>query len=417
MFALNHLPGRIFVLAPSQHIDSLHKTSGILSQPVQIPRTEWGAGGHSSLFLPWVTNPISAAAWVRISKHNQPYFGDLAYVVGSAVETDVMLIAVVPRIRQTPRLEEMMDVVSKEAGEIGKRRGKGRKQAGRGRGKGKASVLPPVLFDPETMLARFGTAAVKVSAVEEKDPLKNFAEIFAERVVTRDPDTNKRVVSLVHHDLVGFGKFHWAVTPVTGENIYQFGGQVFYRGLLILPIYSYGVVERVTVPPVDQVIPFTESNIDPVHINRLLSQLHWRIGDRVARADGLYELQDIQMDIGLAACILIAKTNSATASMVQLFCPNELRRKFLAGDDVVVVAGLHKGLTGSVLNDDEGILRVLMDKSGTYVSTSGSTYSRLTVADLSVRSQSPTNGSLVASLQPRLHPRSGPIYKQEILRQ
>jgi len=236
-------------------------------------------------------------------------------------------------------------------------------------------------------------------------------------VVTRDPDTNKRVVSLVHYDLVGFGKFHWAVTPVTGENIYQFGGQVFYRGLLILPIYSYGVVERVTVPPVDQVIPFTESNIDPVHINRLLSQLHWRIGDRVARADGLYELQDIQMDIGLAACILIAKTNSATASMVQLFCPNELRRKFLAGDDVVVVAGLHKGLTGSVLNDDEGILRVLMDKSGTYVSTSGSTYSRLTVADLSVRSQSPTNGSLVASLQPRLHPRSGPIYKQEILRQ
>jgi len=180
VFALNHLPGRIFVLAPSQHIDSLHKTSGILSQPVQIPRTEWGAGGHSSLFLPWVTNPISAAAWVRISKHNQPYFGDLAYVVGSAVETDVMLIAVVPRIRQTPRLEEMMDVVSKEAGEIGKRRGKGRKQAGRGRGKGKASVLPPVLFDPETMLARFGTAAVKVSAVEEKDPLKNFAEIFAE---------------------------------------------------------------------------------------------------------------------------------------------------------------------------------------------------------------------------------------------
>jgi hypothetical protein len=111
--------------------------------------------------------------------------------VGSAVKTDVMLIAVVPRIRQTPRLEEMMDKVDKEAGEIGKQRGKGRKQAVRGRGKGKTSVLPPVLFDPETMLARFGTTAIKVSTVEEKDPLKIFNEKFAEQVVTCDPNTNK----------------------------------------------------------------------------------------------------------------------------------------------------------------------------------------------------------------------------------
>ena len=84
--------------------------------------------------------------------------------------------------------------------------------------------------------------------------------------------------------------------------------------------------------------------------------------------------------------------------MVQLFRLNELQRKFLAGNDVVVVAGLHKGLMGSALNDDDGILHVLMDKGGTYVSTLGSTYSRLTVANLSVRSQSPTNGLLVALL-------------------
>ena len=83
-------------------------------------------------------------------------------------------------------------------------------------------MLPPVLFDLDTMLLHFGTTAVKVSTVEEKDPLEIFAEIFNERVVTRDPITNKRVTSLVHHDVVKFGKFHWAVTPVAGENIYQF---------------------------------------------------------------------------------------------------------------------------------------------------------------------------------------------------
>ena len=104
-----------------------------------------------------------------------------------------------------------MDVVNKEAGEIGKRGGKGRKQAGRGRGKGNASMLPPVSFNPETMLAHFGTMAVKVSTVKEKDPLKNFAEMFAEQVVTCDPNINKRVMSLIHHDLVGFGKFYWAL--------------------------------------------------------------------------------------------------------------------------------------------------------------------------------------------------------------
>jgi hypothetical protein len=69
---------------------------------------EWGAGRHSSLFLPWVINPISAAAWVRILKHIQPYFGNLAYVVGSVVETNIMLIAVIPRIHQTPCLEVVL---------------------------------------------------------------------------------------------------------------------------------------------------------------------------------------------------------------------------------------------------------------------------------------------------------------------
>jgi hypothetical protein len=224
------------------------------------------------------------------------------------------------------------------------------------------------LFDLEAMLAHFGTTAIKVSTVEEKDLLKIFNEKFAKQVVTWDPNTNKQVISLVHHDLVGYGKFEWAVIPVAGENIYQFGEQVFYHGLLILPIYSYGVIERVAVPPTDQVIPFAESHIDPARINPLLSQLHWQIRDSIAHADDLYKLQDIQMDIHSASCypcMLSGETNAASVS----FHLNELRLRFLAGDNVVVVAGLHKGLTGTVLNDNDGILRMLVDKDGTYVST------------------------------------------------
>jgi hypothetical protein len=52
-------------------------------------------------------------------------------------------------------------------------------------------VLPPILFDVETVLLHFGTTSVKVSTIEEKDLLKKFAKIFDEQVVTHDPITNK----------------------------------------------------------------------------------------------------------------------------------------------------------------------------------------------------------------------------------
>jgi hypothetical protein len=128
VFILNYLPGRIFLLAPSKHIYSLCKKIGMHSQPVLIPHMEWDAGGCPSLFLPWTVNPIPSGAWIRISKHSQPYFGDLAFVMGSAAKSDVMLITVVPRICQTPSPEDMLDKMykmDKEAGEIRKQRGKG----------------------------------------------------------------------------------------------------------------------------------------------------------------------------------------------------------------------------------------------------------------------------------------------------
>jgi len=54
--------------------------------------------------------------------------------------------------------------------------------------------------------------------------------------------------------------------------------------------------------------------------------------------------------------------------MAQLLPLNSLQRKFSVNDGVLIVAGVHKGLTGSVLRDDGGILHVLTDKDGSYVS-------------------------------------------------
>ena len=47
---------------------------------------------------------------------------------------------------------------------------------------------------------------------------------------------------------------------------------------------------------------------------------------------------------------------------------NELCRKFLPGDGVIVVAGLYKGLEGLVLNVEGGILHILTDDIRNYVS-------------------------------------------------
>ena len=361
VFILNHLPGRIFVFGPSEHMSNVRNMALIRSQPIPIPRGEW-CGQSSPLFFP---PHIDQGTWVRITQRRFPYSGDLAYVVGSALKSDVLLIAIVPRIRR-PGQEEMrekMDKMDKEEG-AGTCKQKGKKRTFRR----KDPKLPPALFDPDAMLVRFGPTAVKVFTVEDVDPIKNFAGKFVTREVTVDPDTNKRVETAVNLDLFRLGKIRWAVTPAIGESIHQFDGHVFYRGLLILPIYSYGTVERVIIPPIDELVPFAESGIDPVRINHLLSQLHWQIGDRVVHADGLFELQDIQVDIGSASVCPAEKTSPATASMAQLLPLNSLQRKFSVNDGVLIVAGVHKGLTGSVLRDDGGILHVLTDKDGSYVS-------------------------------------------------
>lgn len=388
VFTLNHIPGRVFVLGSAETIFQLRRKRGILSQPVQIPRSEWCLGIQSSLFLPWASRDIPPRSWVKISKRGLPYHGSLAYVVGASRKTDRMVIAVVPRIRQT--LQE--DKMEGKANTSGQR-------------KRKTTVPPPVLFDAEAIVRRFGNTAVSALPMKEKGFLI-FADKFAERVVTHDPNTDERVVTKVPLDLTGFD---WSDMPLSEESIHQFDGQLFYRGLLILPIYAYGAVDKVVVPPVADLIPFAESYIDSVRVNPLLSQLHWRGGDRVSRPDGLYLLKDIQLESGYVSVINVANIPQPTEGMtqddplVELLPAHEFRQKFFDGDGVVVVAGLHKGVTGTVLREAGGLLYVLTGKDGLYVSTLVTQYLLFSqMFALPVRSLYLASGSPAISLLPKL---------------
>jgi hypothetical protein len=368
VFTLAYLPGRIFVFGPAKTISGVGLLVGIQSRPTLIPRAEWG---YDQDFLPWIDRDIPPQSWVRISKGGLRYAGDLGYVLGSARDTDALLIAVVPRIRQSLQEHE---IFTRER----KQRGKRRKREVFGP---KATRLPPTLFDPDTISVRFGQNAVEaVPLAEEEDFINAFADKYAYRVVTQDPNTKERVVSRVPLNL---DSFDWANSPIPQENVYQFDDHLFYRGLLILPIYSYGAVEKIEVPPVDEVIPFAESGIDPLRINRLLSQLHWQAGDHVSRADALYELVDIQLELGTVSAFEVQYSRIEMRTMGSIPLPlNELQRKFMSGDGVIVVAGSHKGLTGLVLREGDGICHVLADDLGNSVSRVNCSVSSIADVDL-----------------------------------
>ena len=123
----------------------------------------------------------------------------------------------------------------------------------------------------------------------------------------------------------------------------------------------------VTAPTSEEIIPFTQSHIDSLHIDNFLSQLHWRPGDRVSRGDDIYKLEDVQLDNGSVLASPVQFQLTEEPAMVQIPM-DELQQRFFIGDAVVVLAGVHQGATGSVLSEEDGILNLLTGDDGTHVS-------------------------------------------------
>ena len=55
--------------------------------------------------------------------------------------------------------------------------------------------------------------------------------------------------------------------------------------------------------------------------------------------------------------------------LVELVPVCKFQTKFFGGNGVVIMAGLHKGVTGTVLREADGLLYILTSKDGHYVST------------------------------------------------
>jgi ribosomal protein L24 len=333
VFTLKYLPGRIFVFAPAKTIEAVATLVG-LPKPWQVPRSEWVTKGSSPLFLPWTRQRVNVRSWVRICQKGSSYCGDLGYVVGSSGTTDGLFVAVVPRIHHIPRQEGL----DKKKG-----KGKGKRPVRRG------DTL--ALFDPDVMEARFGSDVVKAFGVDDKE---DFVSIFEDKKINHAP-----------LNVVGFD---WADLPIfPGHYVYLFDRQLFYHGLLLMPIFAFATVDVVAIPTSYEITPFVQSSIDPACIDRLVSQLHWRAGDRVSCGDEIYVLEDVQLDNGSVLASPHQYHTTEKLHLVQIPI-NELQRKFFVGDDVVVLEGVFKGMTGSVLNEEDGTLNILTKDDGTYVS-------------------------------------------------
>ena len=339
VFTLHYLPGRIFVFAPAKTIEALGIIVGIKSKPWRVPDSEWDARYSSPLFCPWSCRHINIRSWVRISDKKQSYYGDVAYVVGSGGTTDGLLVAIVPRIRRQSVYDGR-----------GTSKGKGKRPV-----QDKAKDATLALFEPDGIMARFGQTAVKTIPVDKKDFVNVLKDLLVNHVTNLDSSP----------DLAGFD---WADLPmVPGDSVYQFDSQLFFRGLLLLPLLAFDTVNVVTTPTSDEIISFVQSHIDSPHIDNLLSQLNWRPGDRVSRGDDIYKLEDVQLDNGsvLALSLQFQPTEEPAITQIPI---DELHRKFFVGDFVVVLAGAHQGATGSVLAEEDGILNILTGDDGTSVS-------------------------------------------------
>jgi hypothetical protein len=329
VFTLHYLPGRIFLFAPAETIGSLSNLVGFLSKPSPVPRSEWDTPFPSPLFLPWSCRHINVQSFIKIAQKGAPYDGNLAYVVGSAKTTDALVIAVVPHIlRNDGRTVQKLPLRSKGA----------------------------ALFQPDNMTARIGSKALTTLSVNDEN---NFVTIL-----------ENQLVKPMATSPLDMAEFNWAeLSIIKGESVHQFGGQLFFRGLLLFSLFAFGAVDTVHMPPIDEIIPFAQSSIDPHRIDKILSQLHWRAGDHVSHGDNIYQLGDIQLDNGSVVASPLRSQLDEDPPMLQLPI-NELERRFSIGDEVVVLAGAHKGIAGSVVAVEDQRLKLLTDDVGTHVRTS-----------------------------------------------
>lgn len=314
----DYYPGRVWLMGSSirlvqEAVANCRKAlCPRISKPVLVQQ-DW-----NEVFTHWRdSSNIEAGQWVRAVRGK--YRHDIAYVLAAESNTDIIKVAVIPRIiYYSPSLA----LLSKEKKKLG-------------------------------LTAR---PLRKVSKAKNRRPN---AELFdASRARHAYPNGLVDLgSSTLHPSLHGILHFEENTIPEGAQHLFR--NEFFWHGLTIKNVFGSNF--RVTaVPSAQEMIPFLDSRIDP-RVEKEFLRRCWRRGDRVNvhAAEHVGDcgiIVDIQEDID-SATISLADTHVSIPITA-------LTRRNEAGDGVRILAGKHRGLRGVVISVEADSSRLIVMEAG-----------------------------------------------------
>ena len=306
-FVPQHLPDRVFFLTGNlPEVRRLSQSMNLFMYDHDltfVPNDEWASGTG---WMPWASLPISLYSLVRIREPSS-YSGSLGVVLAISSEfgDESLVVAVVPKIPYSTTSaalrESDRDTSSPQPGSSRKRQkvdyrvehseeafSPATQRANvepqrRISSKATGPKFQTRLFDlyqhmgcgspiithrGDTSLADFFSTPSCVEPSKSRFPPKD---------ISVPDEFGQRTPTTFHIDP---RKLLWAGKPTLP--LHEFAGKFYWKGVLLVPIYCYASVDRAVISySEEELILFVEAEVAPSVFGPLLSQLHWKKGDKI----------------------------------------------------------------------------------------------------------------------------------------
>ena len=313
------------------------------------------------------------------------YKGAFGYVIGASTNpaNECAIIAVVPKIKY-PNIRYL----SEDQHHVILPPRKGTKL--------ESSSYHPHLFDPNCLLIREPNDKISSSSDIHTVVYDNgFQRFFETRFPSIHADGMEHQLNLDDFLFrVCQRESDYAVTNelssrLKGTNVeiigrtspvYRYCGHCYYLGFRIIPIFQHLSLELNHHFQVDEVLPFVESCLAPGVFDPIISQMHWKRGDKLVDVTQhaeypFYHIHRVDMEEGVVVAHLVL-TQGDKEDAQELWSsgvhvdinhlPHEytlsgFQLRLVVGDHVRVIAGTHKTTCGTViaLVPDEGYVCII----------------------------------------------------------
>lgn len=335
-------PGRFWIPNNS----TLTKDPPLYGRDVR-PQRKWAHKSLSRELLEWKPESLpKAGQWVRATRGL--YKGDLAFVLMHSSFTDILQIAVVPRL--PPYSPSQHEIPSS---------GKKRKSSVR------SSRPIPSLFDPvvaqtesfmeeqervATLQEQSEGAAAQGSVQRDVDVPKILTAV--EKLGRFETEEDQKILEAPHTLPNGTPRLEEHEGEKLQDTCYKYKGAMFIGGLLIKIVY--GSQCRLEVYPSKQeMVAFVHSRIWPARILPQFVARHWKEGDKVFFSAGSRgipgTLVNIERDTATVRPDLDARDNANVTGACISTEVAALHRRWSLGDGVKATAGVDKGKEGTIV--------------------------------------------------------------------